>query len=127
MNNIKRTLNLTLPASEVKMGPPVGTIMGQFSIKIKNFCDSFNEQTQFLPKGIPVKSEIKIYDDKSFDIEIKKVPLTFLVKIAIIKKKINIKDLYKCLILNDSFFNQNKKYLKEIISYLKLNKINIIF
>jgi len=74
MKKIKSIVKVQIPAGKATPAPPVGPALAPHGINLKEFCDKFNELTK--DKGdfiIPAK--VIIYEDKTFDIEIK-TPLT---------------------------------------------------
>lgn len=130
--NLLRVLNLTLPAQKVTTGPPIGLILGQFGIKIKDFCNKFNELTVKYPMGSLIKTDVLIYKDLKYDIILKTSPINFLLFISIKNNKININDIYKIInyfiIINYKILLKKlyKSFLKSIVNYLKKSKIEII-
>ena len=121
-----RILSLRLPAGQVKMGPPVGTILGQFGVKIKQFCDEFNKKTEKLPKGTLINAEIYIKKDKSFEVKIKNVPTNFLIQVASLKRDdiITFLDLYKIYLINKQTHKGTN--ISNILGYLKTNNLSLI-
>jgi large subunit ribosomal protein L11 len=68
--NIKATLKLILPAGKVNAGPPVGTILGQYGLNLKEFCLLYNQQT--LPNlGQNLQVVVVIYTNKSYKFLVK--------------------------------------------------------
>ncbi len=108
------------------MGPPVGTILGQFGVKIKQFCDEFNKKTEKLPKGTLINAEIYIKKDKSFEVKIKNVPTNFLIQVASFKRGdiITFLDLYKIYLINKQTHKSTN--ISNILGYLKTNNLNLI-
>jgi large subunit ribosomal protein L11 len=76
------TLKLQIPAGKANPSPPVGPALGQRGINIMEFCKSFNAKTQDLEDGAPCPTIITYYQDKSFSMEIKTPPASFLLKKA---------------------------------------------
>lgn len=78
---ISGQLKLQIPAGKANPSPPVGPALGQRGVNIMEFCKAFNEKTKDMGDfKIPVI--ITIYTDKSFTFEIKKPPVTDLLKKA---------------------------------------------
>lgn len=79
---IAGTLKLQVPAGQANPSPPVGPALGQRGINIMEFCKAFNAKTQDLEAGAPCPTVITYYQDKSFAIDIKTPPASFLLKKA---------------------------------------------
>lgn len=62
--------------------PPVGSTLGQYGLNIQDFINPFNEQTQG-QKGIELPVHITIYEDRSFDFEVKGEPTADLIRKAL--------------------------------------------
>jgi large subunit ribosomal protein L11 len=74
MKKVKTIVKVQIPAGKATPAPPVGPALAPHGINLKDFCDKFNNLTK--GKGdfiIPVR--VIVYEDRSFDIEIK-TPLT---------------------------------------------------
>ena len=76
------TLKLQVPAGKANPSPPVGPALGQRGINIMEFCKAFNAKTQDLEVGAPCPTIITYYQDKSFSMDIKKPPASYLLKKA---------------------------------------------
>jgi len=81
---VKTTVKVVLPAGEASPAPPLGPILGQHGVAIMDFVKSYNEATND-KKGQTLPAVITIYEDRSFDFEIKSPPVA-----SMIKKKLNI-------------------------------------
>jgi large subunit ribosomal protein L11 len=75
-------LKLQVPAGKANPSPPVGPALGQRGINIMEFCKAFNARTQELEPGSPTPVIITYYTDKSFAMEVKTPPASFLLKKA---------------------------------------------
>jgi large subunit ribosomal protein L11 len=75
-------LKLQVPAGKANPSPPVGPALGQRGINIMEFCKAFNARTQELEVGQPTPVIITYFTDKSFQMEIKTPPASFLLKKA---------------------------------------------
>ena len=62
--------------------PPVGPALGQRGINIMEFCKAFNAKTQDTEVGAPCPTIITYYQDKSFSMDIKTPPASYLLKKA---------------------------------------------
>ena len=137
MSNNNVYIELVIGANDAKMGQKFGPIIGQHGINIKLFCDTFNNLTKFLYKGLPVRIKILLKPNKDFEIII----LGFLRKFFIdffYKKnvnKISVKDVYKIILLETYLEKKlkinNKLTIKSkvitIVKFLKKSKYKIIF
>jgi large subunit ribosomal protein L11 len=81
---IKTVLKINRPAAEATPAPPVGTALGPHGVAIMDFVKAYNERTAQM-KGNIVPAVITIYEDRTFDFEIKKAPVA-----AMIKKALNL-------------------------------------
>jgi len=76
---IKTTIKVNLPAGEASPAPPLGPALGQHGVAIMDFVRAYNEKTADM-KGQIVPAVITIYEDRSFDFEIKKAPVSEMIK-----------------------------------------------
>jgi len=81
---VKIVLKLNIPAGKATPAPPIGPALGQHGVGIMDFCKSYNDKTKTLKGVIP--AVITIYEDRSFTFELKKPPVT-----ELIKKELNLK------------------------------------
>ncbi len=79
---IAGTMKLQVPAGKANPSPPVGPALGQRGINIMEFCKAFNAKTQDMEAGAPCPTIITYYVDKSFTMEIKTPPASFMLKKA---------------------------------------------
>ncbi|PCJ73529.1 MAG: 50S ribosomal protein L11 [Rhodobacteraceae bacterium] len=75
-------MKLQVPAGKANPSPPVGPALGQRGINIMEFCKAFNAKTQDLEVGAPCPTIITYYVDKSFTMEIKTPPASYMLKKA---------------------------------------------
>ncbi|MGY6634499.1 MAG: 50S ribosomal protein L11 [Alkalilacustris sp.] len=75
-------LKLQVKAGQANPSPPVGPALGQRGINIMQFCKDFNARTAEMEQGAPVPVIITYYQDKSFTMDIKTPPASFLLKKA---------------------------------------------
>lgn len=76
---ILTTLKVNLPAGEASPAPPLGPALGQHGVAIMDFVKAYNEKTMEM-KGNIVPAIITIYEDRSFEFEIKKAPVSDMIK-----------------------------------------------
>lgn len=81
---VKTVLKINLSAGEATPAPPVGTALGPHGVAIMDFVKAYNEKTAQM-KGNVVPAVITIYEDRTFDFEIKKAPVS-----AMIKKQLSL-------------------------------------
>ena len=84
---IAGTMKLQIPAGQANPSPPVGPALGQRGINIMEFCKAFNAKTADLEPGAPCPTVITYYQDKSFAMDIKTPPASYLIKKAANLKK----------------------------------------
>ena len=75
-------LKLQIKAGAANPSPPVGPALGQRGINIMEFCKAFNARTQEIEVGQPTPVIITYFSDKSFQMEIKTPPASYLIKKA---------------------------------------------
>ena len=80
---IKIILKLNIPAGKANPAPPIGPALGQHGVAIMEFCKQYNEKTKTLQGVIPAL--VTIFEDRSFTFELKKPPVS-----ALIKKELNL-------------------------------------
>jgi large subunit ribosomal protein L11 len=74
-------IKLQLPAGKANPSPPVGPALGQHGVNIMGFCKEYNARTaDRVGDIIPV--EITVFEDRSFEFELKTPPTSFLIKKA---------------------------------------------
>jgi large subunit ribosomal protein L11 len=69
-------------AGQANPSPPVGPALGQRGLNIMMFVKEFNAKTADIPLGTPTPVIITYYQDKSFSLEFKTAPASFLLKQA---------------------------------------------
>ncbi len=79
---VKTIIKVNLKAGEATPAPPVGPILGQHGVAIMDFIKAYNERTADM-KGQVVPALITIYEDRTFDFEIKKAPVADMIKKAL--------------------------------------------
>ncbi|MFV0474355.1 MAG: 50S ribosomal protein L11 [Pikeienuella sp.] len=75
-------IKLQVPAGKANPSPPIGPALGQRGLNIMEFCKAFNAKTQEMEAGAPCPTIITYFQDKSFTMEIKTPPASFLLKKA---------------------------------------------
>lgn len=72
---IKEEFSLQMVAWKANPGPPLGPMLGQYGINIGEFINEFNDKSQeimqeFGGADIRVKVNVKMYMDRSFEMDI---------------------------------------------------------
>ncbi len=75
-------IKLQVPAGKANPSPPIGPALGQQGVNIMAFCKEFNAATSSMEPGLPVPTEITVYNDKSFTFIMKSPPAAFLLRKA---------------------------------------------
>jgi large subunit ribosomal protein L11 len=81
---VKTVIKVNLPAGAATPAPPLGPVLGQHGVAIMDFVKAYNDKTATM-KGEIVPAVITIYEDRTFDFELKKAPVADL-----IKKRLNL-------------------------------------
>ena len=76
---VKTVLKLNIRGGEANPAPPIGPALGQHGINIMEFCKQYNERTKDR-KGELIPAVITIYEDRSFDFELRLPPVSELIK-----------------------------------------------
>lgn len=76
------SLKLMVKAQQANPSPPVGPALGQRGLNIMMFVKEFNAKTADIAPGTPTPVVITYYQDKSFSLEFKTAPASFLLKQA---------------------------------------------
>lgn len=74
MKKIKTKIKLQIPAGQATPAPPIGPVLAQHGVNLKEFCDKFNELTK-KQVGFKLPVEVIIFEDRTFELKIKQ-PLT---------------------------------------------------
>ena len=131
LKRVTKKLNLIIPAQNAKLGPPVGPILGQVKIKVKDFCVLFNDTTIKLKQGLPLPVTVCVFKNKTFNFFIKTPTVSFLLKNFILKnnsKSLSILDIYKISLIkkNDLEHLSHQVVLRNILISAKALKISIL-
>lgn len=76
---IKTIVKVNLKAGEASPAPPLGPALGQHGVAIMDFVKAYNDKTKDM-KGQVAPAVITIYQDRSFEFEIKKAPVSEMIK-----------------------------------------------
>jgi len=78
---ITAKIKLHAPGGQATPAPPIGPALGAHNVNIGQFVSQFNERTKEL-NGMPVPVVITVYQDKTFEFEVKSPPAAALLKEA---------------------------------------------
>jgi large subunit ribosomal protein L11 len=76
---IKSKIKLIISAGEATPAPPIGPSLAPHGINIGEFCNKFNEMTKEY-KGMQIPVIVIVYQDRTFDLILKKPPVSSLIK-----------------------------------------------
>ena len=76
------SLKLQVKAGQANPSPPVGPALGQRGLNIMAFVKEFNAKSAEFAPGTPIPTVITYYQDKSFSLDLKTPPASFLLKAA---------------------------------------------
>jgi len=76
---VKAIVKINLKAGEATPAPPVGTALGSHGVAIMDFVKDYNDRTKDM-RGAVVPAVITIYEDRSFEFELKKAPVADMIK-----------------------------------------------
>jgi ribosomal protein L11 len=79
---IFRYVSFYAKAGEVGTTPPIGPMLGQFPMDVKNFCNNFNNETKNYDKGVLLRVILTLYKDSTFEYKITSSPISFLFELA---------------------------------------------
>lgn len=78
---IKAIVKLVIKAGAATPAPPIGPALGTTGINLMQFCKDFNDKTKTMVGAVPVL--VTVYEDRSFEMEIKTPAVSELVKQAL--------------------------------------------
>ncbi len=81
MKKIKTKVKLQIPAGQANPAPPIGPALAQHGINISEFCQKFNDATKD-KAGYKIPVVVTIYEDRSFDFQLKQPLASDLIKKA---------------------------------------------
>jgi ribosomal protein L11 len=88
--NENKKLILYIRANSAKIGPPLGTTLGNIGVNTAKFVKEFNEHTKELPNYFLLKVIILISESKNFTFSVELPSLGFFC--SLLKKEQKIKD-----------------------------------
>lgn len=88
---ITHTKKSFLMARNAEPAPPLGTILGNLGVNTLKFCEEFNNITKNLPNYFLVKTNIFIYENRSFKFSINMPSTGFFLNLLKFEKTIKIR------------------------------------
>lgn len=79
---IVTSFKLQLPAKKATPAPPVGPALSQHGLNIMDFVNQFNKATEKMEDGMIIPAEVFVHPDKSFTLNLKTPPVSYLLKKA---------------------------------------------
>ncbi len=79
---VKTVVKANLKGGEATPAPPLGPLLGQHGVAIMDFVKAYNDKTQDR-RGEVIPAVITIYEDRSFDFELKLAPVSDMIKKAL--------------------------------------------
>ena len=74
---VAKAVSFQAPAGAANPSPPIGPILGQAGVAIMEFCNQFNDRTKDYDKGTPLPVKLRVFEDRSFEFDIKTPPASF--------------------------------------------------
>lgn len=79
---IVTSFKLQLPAGKATPAPPVGPALSQHGLNIMEFVNQFNKATAKMEDGMIIPAEVLVHPDKTFTMNLKTPPVSYLLKKA---------------------------------------------
>lgn len=79
---VVKTFKLQLPAGKATPAPPVGPALSQHGLNIMEFVNQFNKATAKMEDGMIVPAEVLVHPDKTFTLNLRTPPASYLLKKA---------------------------------------------
>jgi large subunit ribosomal protein L11 len=79
---VVNTFKLQLPAGKATPAPPVGPALSQHGLNIMEFVNQFNKATAKMEDGMIVPAEVLVHPDKTFTMNLKTPPVSYLLRKA---------------------------------------------
>ncbi|MGD9126771.1 MAG: 50S ribosomal protein L11 [Planctomycetia bacterium] len=70
-----------VPGGQATPAPPVGTALGRFGVNLGQFVQQFNDRTKDAG-GMPMPVVVRVYNDRTFEFDVKSPPAAALLKKA---------------------------------------------
>jgi len=79
---VTTSFKLQLPAGKATPAPPVGPALSQHGLNIMEFVNQFNKATAKMEDGMIIPAEVSVHPDKTFTLNLKTPPASYLLKKA---------------------------------------------
>lgn len=79
---VTSSFKLQLPAGKATPAPPVGPVLSQNGLNIMEFVNQFNKATAKMEEGMIIPAMVYVHQDKTFTLELKTPPASYLLKKA---------------------------------------------
>ncbi len=79
---IKSIVKIQIQAGKATPAPPIGPSLAPHGINLSEFCKQFNDMTKD-QMGFVVPVEITVFEDRTYEMRLKKPPVSDLIKKAI--------------------------------------------
>jgi large subunit ribosomal protein L11 len=79
---VTKIFKLQLPAGKATPAPPVGPALSQHGLNIMEFVNQFNKATAKMEDGMIVPAEVSVHPDKTFTLNLRTPPASYLLKKA---------------------------------------------
>ena len=79
---VTTSFKLQLPAGKATPAPPVGPALSQHGLNIMEFVNQFNKATAKMEDGMIVPAEVLVHPDKTFTMNLKTPPVSYLLRKA---------------------------------------------
>ncbi len=79
---VTTSFKLQLPAGKATPAPPVGPALSQHGLNIMEFVNQFNKATAKMEDGMIVPAEVLVHPDKTFTLNLKTPPVSYLLRKA---------------------------------------------
>lgn len=79
---VVKAFKLQLPAGKATPAPPVGPALSQHGLNIMEFVNQFNKATSKMEDGMIVPAEVLVHPDKTFTLNLKTPPASYLLRKA---------------------------------------------
>ena len=76
------SFKLQLPAGKATPAPPVGPVLSQHGLNIMEFVNQFNKAAAKMEEGMIIPAEVLVHPDKTFTMNLKTPPASYLLKKA---------------------------------------------
>ena len=111
---VVKTFKLQLPAGKATPAPPVGPALSQHGLNIMEFVNQFNKATAKMEDGMIIPAEVWVHPDKTFTLNLKTPPASYLLKKAAGMTESQVEEVAKMKMpdLNTNDLDQAKRIIK---------------